>query len=128
MVPLMVVKNNREDGEGLKNNGDAREDPNRGLVIHETEAVGDRHPSKQSNARAAANASWPAIDSLPELIQAGNIQRIVIPQEDYESKCQDLHMRKMISGGCEKDGLYYLYYGAPNSFTIATAISSVTPF
>ncbi|XP_042485063.1 uncharacterized protein LOC122065331 [Macadamia integrifolia] len=40
-------------------------------------------------ARAVGLASCPAIDSLPEPIQAGNITRIVIPQNDYEAKRQN---------------------------------------
>ncbi|XP_042486114.1 uncharacterized protein LOC122066361 [Macadamia integrifolia] len=44
----------------------------------------------RSYARAVGLASWPAIDSLLEPIQAGNITRIVIPQNDYEAKRQNL--------------------------------------
>ncbi|XP_042497583.1 uncharacterized protein LOC122076338 [Macadamia integrifolia] len=43
----------------------------------------------RSYARAVGLASWLAIDSLPEPIQAGNITRIVIPQNDYEAKRQN---------------------------------------
>ncbi|XP_043705360.1 uncharacterized protein LOC122655212 [Telopea speciosissima] len=38
----------------------------------------------------------------------------------------DLHMRKTIGGGCEKDGLYYLKCGA-TSFAAATSVGGMTP-
>ncbi|XP_042482658.1 uncharacterized protein LOC122063069 [Macadamia integrifolia] len=40
---------------------------------------------------------------------------------------QDLHTRKMIGGGHEKDGLYYVYSGCPPT-AAAIAVGDVTPF
>ncbi|XP_042489698.1 uncharacterized protein LOC122069693 [Macadamia integrifolia] len=41
---------------------------------------------------------------------------------------QDLHTRKTIGGGSEKDGLYYLYYGTAATSVAATVVGDATPF
>ncbi|XP_042490028.1 uncharacterized protein LOC122069993 [Macadamia integrifolia] len=82
------VLEGRDEDEGLVSEGAARENLDHGPVQPEVALVQENQPPRRSYVKVVANASWPAIDSLPELIQAGNIHRIVIPQQDYESKRQ----------------------------------------
>ncbi|XP_042489634.1 uncharacterized protein LOC122069615 [Macadamia integrifolia] len=83
---------NRRNSEEADDDGGAREDLYRGSAPQETIAMGgvnsDALRPNRSYAKVVGNASWPAIDSLPEPIQAGEIRRIIIPQQDYESKRQ----------------------------------------
>ncbi|XP_042521289.1 uncharacterized protein LOC122094754 [Macadamia integrifolia] len=77
------MEERRSEGDDM-DNGD-REALDRGPPPQGPEV----NASTRSYARVVGLASWPAIDSLPEPIQAGNITRIVIPQNDYEAKRQN---------------------------------------
>ncbi|XP_042505521.1 uncharacterized protein LOC122082097 [Macadamia integrifolia] len=83
---------NRRNGKESNDDGGAHEDLDRGPASQAAMAMGgvnsDALRSNSSYAKAVGNASWPTIDSLPEPIQAGEIRRIIIPQQDYESKRQ----------------------------------------
>ncbi|XP_042486101.1 uncharacterized protein LOC122066345 [Macadamia integrifolia] len=69
--------------------GGSRETLDRGPVIPEEDRISEAVALKKSYTKAVGNASWPTIDSLPDPIQARNIRRIVIPQQDYEAKRQN---------------------------------------
>ncbi|XP_042505496.1 uncharacterized protein LOC122082068 [Macadamia integrifolia] len=80
----MVVEDEDDDGGG-------REPLDPGPVAPDPGGTSEATAPKRSYARVLGVSSWPAIDSFPELIQAGNICTIIIPQQDYEAKRHNFH-------------------------------------
>ncbi|XP_042511673.1 uncharacterized protein LOC122086773 [Macadamia integrifolia] len=79
----------RDSADEEEGDGGARESPDRGPEVLVPNGLPEVVMNKRSYATVVGNSSWPTIDSLPDPIQARNFQRIVIPQQDYESKRQN---------------------------------------
>ncbi|XP_042501401.1 uncharacterized protein LOC122079200 [Macadamia integrifolia] len=91
-------------------------------------------PATTTPTPASGDSSTSMRDDINQLLrrlhslEASSNTSMVPPLPLLPLRIQDLHSRKTIDGGCEKDGLYYLNSGCLPTSVAATAVGDVSPF